>query len=118
MSTLSCYLGVDVSKDTLVVACQRRRWKFANTKAGHRKFIAQIQKLPGSAHVVCETTGSYHLAMCLGLQQAGLSVTVASAARIHYFGRSEGIIAKNDPIDAELIERFAQAKQPPADPPL
>jgi len=38
--------------------------------------------------------------------------------RIHYFGLSEGLIAKNDPLDAALIERFAQAKQPPADPPL
>jgi len=118
MSSPSCYLGVDVSKDTLVVSCQRRRWEFANTKEGHRKFIAQIQKLPGSGHVVCESTGPYHFTMCLALQEAGLSVTIAHAARIHYFGRSEGIIAKNDPIDAELIERFANAKQPPADPPL
>jgi transposase len=118
MSTPSRYLGVDVSKDTLVVACQRRRWQFANTKDGHRKFIAQIKKLPSAGHVVCESTGSYHLSLCLALQEVGLAVTVANAARIHYFGLSEGIIAKNDPIDAELIERFANAKQPPADPPL
>jgi transposase len=118
MSTPSRYLGVDVSKDTLVVACQRRRWEFANTKEGHRQLIAQIQKLPGLGHVVCESTGSYHLSLCLALQEAGLAVTVANAARIRYFGLSEGIIAKNDPLDAELIERFANAKQPLADPPL
>lgn len=118
MSSSSCYLGVDVSKDTLVVAHQRRRWQFANTQEGHRKFIAQIQKLSASGHVVCESTGAYHLPMCLALQEAGIACTIANAARIHYFGRSEGIIAKNDPIDAELIERFAQAKRPPADPPL
>src|SRR6185436_5390356 len=29
---------------------------------------------------------------------------------------SEGVLAKNDPIDAQLIERFANAKRPPADP--
>ena len=118
MSTPSRYLGVDVSKDTLVVACQRRRWEFANTKEGHRQFIVQLKKLPGLSHVVCESTGSYHLALCLALQEAGLAVTVANAARIRYFGLSEGIIAKNDPLDAELIERFANTKQPPADPPL
>src|SRR6478672_3018828 len=31
------YVGVDVSKDTLVVACGRHRWGFRNTAAGHRK---------------------------------------------------------------------------------
>jgi len=118
MSSPSCYLGVDVSKNTLVVAGSGRRWQFANTKDGHRKFIAQIKKLSGSGHVVCESTGSYHLSMCLALQEAGLAFTVANAARIHYFGLSEGIIAKNDPIDAGLIERFANTKQPLADPPL
>ena len=118
MSSFTCYLGVDVSKDILVVASQNRRWQFANTKEGHRKFIVQIQKLSASGHVVCESTGSYHLPMCLALQEAGIAFTIANAARIHYFGLSEGIIAKNDPIDAELIERFANTKRPPADPPL
>lgn len=118
MFALSCYLGVDVSKDTLLVACQRHRWQFANSKAGHRQFIAALKKLPGPAHVLCESTGSYHLALCLALQEAGFAVTIANAARIHYFGLSEGLIAKNDPLDAELIERFANAKRPPADPPL
>jgi len=118
MLSPSRYLGVDVSKDTLVVACERRRWQFANSKAGHRKFIAQLKKLPGPVHVLCESTGPYHLPMCLALQDAGFAVTIGNAARIHYFGLSEGIIAKNDPIDAELIERFAKAKRPPADPPL
>ena len=118
MSTPSRYLGVDVSKDTLVVASERRRWQFANSPAGHRQFIAQLQKLPGPIQVVCESTGSYHLRLCLALQEAGFAVTIGDAARIHYFGRSEGLIAKNDPLDAELIERFALAKRPPADPPL
>ena len=118
MLNQSRYLGVDVSKDTLVVAFERHRWQFANSKEGHRKFIAQIKKLPGPMHVVCEATGPYHLAMCLALQDAGLAVTICNAARIRYFGRSEGILAKNDPIDAGLIERFANSKRPPADPPL
>jgi transposase len=118
MSNQSRYLGVDVSKDTLVVAFERQRWQFANSKEGHRKFIAQLKKLPGTVHVACEATGPYHLAMCLALQEAGLAVSICNAARIHYFGRSEGILAKNDPIDAGLIERFANSKRPAADPPL
>ena len=118
MLNQSRYLGVDVSKDTLVVAFERNRWQFSNSKEGHRKFIEQINKQSGTLHVVCEATGPYHLAMCLALQAAGIALTVSNPARIHYFGRSEGVLAKNDPIDAALIERFAQSKRPPADPPL
>ena len=117
MPRQSRYLGVDVSKDTLIVAFERNRWKFPNSKAGHRKLIAQI-KQSDIVHVVCEATGPYHLQMCLALQAAGIPVTVANPTRIHYFGRSEGILAKNDPIDAALIERFGNAKQLPPDPPL
>lgn len=118
MKTQSRYLGVDVAKDLLVVAFERHRWQFANSKEGHRKLIAQIGKQSGSIHVVCEATGPYHLAMGLALQEAGIAVTVSNPARIKYFGRSEGVLAKNDPIDAALIECFAKAKRPEADPPI
>jgi transposase len=118
MSNPLRYLGVDVSKNTLVVAFERHRWQFSNAKEGHLKFIAQIQNLPAPMHVVCESTGSYHIAMCLALQDAGIAVTIANPARIRYFGKSEGTLAKNDPIDAKLIERFANSKRPPADPPM
>jgi len=118
MSIPSRYLGIDVSKDTLQVAFERNHWQFPNSKEGHRKLVAQIKKQSSPIHVVCEATGPYHLAMCLSLQEAGIAFTISNPARIHYFGRSEGIIAKNDPIDAELIERFANAKRPEPDPPL
>ena len=118
MLTQSRYLGVDVSKDALMIAFERNRWQLPNSKEGHRKLISQLKKLPGPVHVVCEATGSYHLSMCLALQDAGIPFTVSNPAWIRFFGRSEGILAKNDPIDAELIERFANAKRPVADPPL
>lgn len=118
MSNPSRYLGVDVSKDTLVVAFERQRWQFPNSKEGFGRLLAQIKKQSGALHVVCEATGSYHLLMCLALQEAGVAVTICNPARIHFFGRSEGVLAKNDPLDAALIERFANAKRPPADPPL
>ena len=52
MLNQSRYLGVDVSKDTLVVAFERNRWQFSNSKEGHRKFIEQINKQSGTLHVV------------------------------------------------------------------
>lgn len=116
------YLGIDVSKESLVVAFRGHCRQLANTKEGHRALIAWIKKesvkLEVNLQVVCEATGGYHLALCLALQEAGIGVTISNPAQIRYFGRSEGRLAKNDPIDAALIERFANARRPPADPPL
>ena len=47
MKTPSRYFGVDVSKELLVVAFERHRWQFANSKQGHRKLIAQIKTVQG-----------------------------------------------------------------------
>jgi transposase len=118
MQTQVRYLGVDVSKDMLVVAFERNRWQFPNSKEGYGKLITHIQKQASTVHVVCEATGPYHLPMCLALQQAGLPVTVANPAWIKFFGRSEGVLAKTDPIDAALIERYANARRPAADTPI
>lgn len=116
------YLGMDVSKEKLVVAFEGHCRQFANSKEGHRALIAWIKKesakLQVPLQVVCEATGSYHLALALALQSAEIGVTISNPAQIRYFGRSEGRLAKNDPIDAALIERFANARRPAADPPL
>jgi transposase len=118
MSNPSRYLGVDVAKNTLVVAFERHRSQLPNSPAGFRQLIALIKKQTGTVHVVCEATGPYHLPMCLALQEAGQTVTICNPARIRFFALSEGVLAKNDPLDATLIERFGNAKQLPADPPL
>ena len=109
MQTQVRYLGVDVSKDMLVVAFERNRWQFPNSKEGYAKLIGQLQKQAGTVHVVCEATGPYHLPICLALQEAGFPLSIANPAWIKYFGRSEGVLAKTDPIDAALIERYANA---------
>jgi transposase len=106
------YVGVDVAKDTLVAACGRHRWEFRNTAEGHRKFMGQLRKLPGSAQVVCESTGPYHLRMCLALQEAGIAFSIINPRKIYHHVRSDGLEAKNDPMDAVAVEKFAIAKQP------
>jgi len=112
------YVGVDVSKNTLAAARGRQRWEFRNTAGGHRKFIAQLRKLPGPVQVVCESTGPYHLRMCLALQEAGIAFSIINAKKIYHFAKSEGLEAKNDSLDAVLVEKFAIAKQPKPNAPL
>ena len=44
MKMQSRYLGVDVSKELLVVAFEGHRWEFSNSKQGFGKLIAQIRQ--------------------------------------------------------------------------
>lgn len=112
------YLGVDVAKDTLAVSFGRHRWSLANTQEGHQKLITLLRREPAPMQVVCEATGPYHVRLCLALQDAGLAFSIINPRRIHHYALSEGLEAKNDSLDAVLVESFAKAKRPKADPPL
>lgn len=112
------YLGIDVSKDTLAVSFGRHRGQYSNAKGGHQKLINMLRKEARPVQVVCESTGPYHVRLCLALQDAGFPFSIINPRRIFHFAKAEGIEAKNDPQDAALIERFAIEKKPEANPVL
>lgn len=112
------YLGIDVAKDTLALSFGRHRGQYSNAKDGHQKLISLLRKEARPVQVVCESTGPYHLRLCLALQEAGIAFSIINPRRIFHFAKAEGIEAKNDPLDAALIERFANEKKPEANPPL
>jgi transposase len=51
------------------------------------------------------------------LHEQNIVLTLLNPARVRYFARSEGIKAKNDPIDTRMILRFAQEKKLSPTPP-
>ena len=65
------YLGIDVAKDTLAVSFGRHRVQYSNAKGGHQKLINMLRKEARPVQVVCESTGPYHVRLCLALQDAG-----------------------------------------------
>src|SRR5947209_6160893 len=42
------------------------------------------------------------------LRKAGIAVRIVDPKRVRYFAKSAGRLAKNDPIDAEMIAWFAE----------
>ena len=56
--------------------------------------------------------------MCLALQEAGVAFSIINAKRIFHHVRSDGVEAKNDPMDAVAVEQFAIAKHPEPNAPL
>ena len=63
--------------------------------------------------VLIEATGGYETNLAMGLQQAGLVVSVVNPARIRNFAKAAGILAKTDNIDAKAISFFASVLKPP-----
>jgi transposase len=55
-----------------------------------------------------EASGGYERDWAKALREAGLEVRVVDPKRVRSFAKSAGRLAKNDPIDAEMIAWFAE----------
>jgi transposase len=121
IQTETNHVGIDVSKQHLDISIAgSKNLRIANTPAGLRSLH---QKLVRLAHprVTCEATGGYEKLLVASMLDAGIEVCVAAPGRVRYLAHAEGLLAKTDSIDAELIRRFAekiplplQIKQNPA----
>jgi len=118
-------VGVDVDSEELVCAMQRAEQRqplatFANTAAGHKKFVRWATKGGHPARVCLEATGIYSLEFALALHQAkNVEVMVVNPRAIKDFGRACMQRAKTDAVDAggilDYLDRMPfVAWQPPA----
>jgi transposase len=102
-------VGIDVAKDK-VDACIRslsQRQTFPSTAEGRRALIRWLRKYKvGKAAM--EASGGYERDWAKALRKAGLEVRVVDPKRVRNFAKSAGRLAKNDPIDAEMIAWFAE----------
>ena len=118
-------IGVDVDSEELVCAMQRAGQRlplarFANTAAGHKKFIRWATKGGHPARVCLEATGIYSLEFALALHHAkNVEVMVVNPRAIKDFARACMQRAKTDAVDASGILDYLErmpfvAWQPPA----
>ncbi len=118
-------VGVDVDSEELVCAMKRAGQRtptttFANTAAGHKKFIRWATKGARPARVCLEATGIYSLEFALALHHAkNVEVMVVNPRAIKDFVRACMQRAKTDAVDAggilDYLERMPfTAWQPPA----
>ncbi len=102
-------VGIDVAKDKVDVCIRKLtlRQTFPNTTQGHRNLVAWLRKnRVGKA--VMEASGGYEREWRDVLHNAGIEVRIVDPKRVRSFARSAGRLAKNDPIDAEMIAWFAE----------
>jgi transposase len=106
------FVGIDVGKFELAVALHPGGPTFtvANTATGHAQVLRRLG--PEPAAIVLEATGRYHRAVHAALVAARLPAAVINPSRLHGFRVSEGVQAKTDGLDAEILARFAEQKRP------
>jgi len=115
MITKAEYVGIDVSKKNLDVACwtNQEYRQFGNDPKGIIDLIEWIKSFP-SVLVVLEATGGLELPLVAELAYAKLSVAIVNPKRIRDFARSIGQLAKTDKLDARVIAHFGAATHPEA----
>lgn len=103
------YIAIDIAKDSLAVATDSFNGSFPYTDSGLHKLLKKIDVLD-SPLVVCEATGGYERKLMSLLFEHEIPVALVNPARVRAFAKSEGTKAKTDPIDAQMLLRFAQSK--------
>jgi transposase len=118
MDSEKVFIGVDISQDSLdmVAYPTGQIWQYKNSKGGITKAIAKLRGLELKL-IVMEATGGLEKPLCKALFQAGLPAAIVNPRRIRDFGRSMGILAKTDKLDAKVMAYFA-AKIEPAPRPI
>ncbi len=118
------YVGVDIGKKTLDVACEYtnskgrrkvRKRKFSNTVEGFKKLGDFVKRNVGegvSIHFIMEATGSYHEKVAAYLYAQGHLVSVVNPARVKAFGQSIGVRTKTDEKDPLVLVQFGKALNP------
>jgi transposase len=68
----------------------------------------------GVSLVVVEASGGYEAALVSELVERGQPVALVNPTRVRAFARAEGVLAKTDKIDAQVIARFGATMKPAA----
>jgi transposase len=111
-------VGIDVGKDTLVLAWSgsRTRETVANDPPGRRRLLGQLPHLQPRL-LVLEASGGYEQPLLSELWAAKLPVARVNPRRVREFARATGQVAKTDALDAGILVRFGELMAPPPQPP-
>jgi transposase len=112
---MGTYVGIDVSKDRLDVHVLPQEEAFFVERNG-KGLAALVERLRPLAPrlVAVEATGGFESTTAAAIAGAGLPLAVINPAQIRHYAKALGKRAKTDPIDAEVIARFAADVKPQA----
>ncbi len=111
--SIAATIGIDISKDYLDVAVhpETTPQRFSNDKSGHRDLVRWARTIKPE-NIIFEATGSYHRALELCLDKAGLRFSKMNPRQTRRFAEASGRLAKTDRIDAQMLAHFGAVLRP------
>jgi transposase len=106
------FIGVDVAKDNVVVACSQATFPVRTVPNKPAALKTFLRSLPPQSSIAMEATGSYHQDLADLAHQMGLRVYVLNPRDLHHYAKGVGLRAKTDRVDAGLIARFLANEGP------
>jgi len=94
------FYGVDVSKDTLDIACDGKVVQIGNDKRAIRSFL---KSMPAGSVVAMESTNSYHLLMADSCYAAGMVAYVVNPRVTRHYREALNLRGHTDRLDATTI---------------
>lgn len=108
------YIGIDISKDSFVVAFSSAKntstKTYSNTPKGIYQFMQTIDN--EQHHCVIEATGNYSFLLLYLLCQQGVKVSLINPKQTKYFAKTMLSVTKTDPKDACLLALYGERMQP------
>ena len=105
VTTTPLYIGVDVSKDVVLVCVHAS--SVHRTLANQRSALAAwLKGLPAGSAIGVEATGSYHELLADLAHRQGLCVYVLNPNDVRHYAKGVGRRGKTDRVDATLIARY------------
>lgn len=104
-TTFCCFLGCDVSKDTVAVH-DRASGKMITVPNKRAELDRLLSSYSPRTLVVCEATGGYEALLLDACMKKGLPVHRADTLKVKNFIRSFGRLAKTDAIDARGLADY------------
>lgn len=113
MALYHFFIGLDIGKFEVVVACQgsKATKTYSNTAQGFEAFCADYGTLLSQSLVVLETTGGYEKLFLYGLVKQKVCVHRANTRQVKAFIRSFGIKGKTDRLDALALAKYGHERE-------
>ena len=113
MAASECFIGIDVSKDTLDVHTlpEGNVFQFANDPDGIKAICKKFSKLHPTI-IVIEATGGFQIPVATVLGLKKFPVAVVNPRQVRDFAKAKGRLAKTDKIDAEMLALFGKQMEP------
>jgi transposase len=99
-------VGVDVAKDTVVVACADQRFPVQVVRNQRTALRTWLKRVPAGSRIGLESTGTYHELLADLAHAHGHTVYLLNPMETRHYAKAVGARAKTDRVDATLLARL------------